>query len=457
MGTLGQMRRSLAFKMIAAFLGVSLLAVGLVVVFAAIVGAMEFNRLVSQEATNNFFAFVRDYYESTGSLEGIEDALRNRLRKEGLGEERPRLFLMALTDPSGRVVLSGEGYHRGEQVPSEILKSGTAIRVNQRVIGVALPRRLPPPRTRAQEQFLQTAGVALALAASGAALVGVLFGIFLTRTITRPLRELTQAARRMARGELGQVVNVHTRDEVGELAAAFNQMSADLARADRVRRQMTADIAHELRNPLTVISGYLDAMRSGDLAPTPARLEAVHREIRHLEHIVDDLRTLSLADAGALGLNRQPLAPHELLQRAVARDAPRAQQKQIMLILEAADDLPEIALDEARMMQVLGNLMDNALRHTPPQGTIHLSARRVGDQLEFRIADSGEGIASADLPHVFERFYRGDRARAREEDSEESGLGLAIAKALVEAHGGRIWAESEKGKGATFVIALPLR
>ncbi len=452
------MRRSLTYKLIAAFLAVSLIAVALVAAASAAVTAFEFNRLVSQEATNSFTAFIANYYTAHGNLDGLEEALRQRAQADDTMEaESPRLFPTALTDPNGVVVVDGEGYRTGQKVTPEVLAAGTAIRVNGRVIAVSLPRGAPPPRTRAQEQFVQTAGLSLGVAAVGGAVVAVLLGIWLARTITRPVTELTGAAGRMARGELGQTVSVHSRDEVGELAAAFNQMSADLARADQARRQMTADIAHELRNPLTVIGGYLDAMRAGDLPPTPARLEAVYQEIEQLEHLVDDLRTLSLADAGALALNRQPLAPRELLTRVAARYAQQAGQKNIALTVESGAherQLPEIRVDEVRMMQVFGNLVSNALRHTPERGQVRLSAEASDHTIRFAVADSGEGIPADDLPHVFERFYRGDKSRHG--GGDEIGLGLAIAKAFVEAHGGRIWAESTLERGATFVVELPI-
>ncbi|MGB8648687.1 MAG: HAMP domain-containing sensor histidine kinase [Anaerolineae bacterium] len=447
------MRRSLTYKLIGAFLAVSVLAIVLVALASAVVASIEFNRLVSQEATSNFVAFVSDYYSAHGDLVGIDAALRERLQAATVAGESARLFPTGLTDPQGVVLLTAEGYRAGQQVPPEILASGTPIKVNGQVIAISLPRQLAPPRNRAQEQFMQTTAWALAIAAVGGALAAVLLGILLARTITRPVLELTDAARRMSKGNLAQTVNAGAADEVGELGRAFNQMSAELVRADQVRRQMTADIAHELRNPLTVIGGYIEAMRAGDLSATPARLNAVHYEVQHLEQIVDELRTLSLAEAGALTLNRQPLLPVDLLNHVAARYAQEAGQKGVTVSVHAPADLPTLSLDETRMLQVLGNLVSNALRFTPKGGEVELSARLSGNRMHFEVTDSGEGIPADELERVFDRFYRADLSRHGQEG--HSGLGLAIAKAFVQAHGGKVWAESRPGQGATFVIEFP--
>lgn len=456
-----RLSRSLTIKLIAAFLGVSLGAIVIVAVVSWLAAANEFNRFVSQQAQSDFIVFVTDYYTTNASLDGLDRAVRARLDLPPDQEaDQPRFIPFALADPQGVVVIPNEGYHPGDMVPAAVLGTGTKILKDGQVVGIVLPRPPLPPRNRAQQQFIERTLNILLLSAGGAALVAIVLGVWLARTITRPLQELTGAAGRMAKGELGQTVRVGSRDEVGELATAFNQMSADLKRSDQVRRQMTADIAHELRNPLTVIGGYLDAMRTGDLQPTPKRLDSVYDEIQQLERIVEDLRTLSLADAGALVLNRQEIAPRELLQRVATRYAPQTAQKaspaqqKIALTVQADESLPTLNIDDARMTQVLDNLVSNALQHTQGGGEVNLSAEPHDHAVQIRVRDTGEGIAADDLPRVFERFYRGDRARPTAEGS--SGLGLAIAKALVEAHGGKIWVESQLGKGATFFVELPI-
>jgi signal transduction histidine kinase len=293
----------------------------------------------------------------------------------------------------------------------------------------------------------------LLYAALGATLIALPLGLLLARTLTRPLRELTAASRAMAQGDLEQSVTVRSQDELGELALAFNQMSAELARANQARRQMTADIAHDLRTPLTVIKGYAEALRDEDLPPTTATFDTIYWEAEHLSHLIEDLRTLSLVDAGELTLNCRPASPRDLLERTAAAYLPQARGLGIALHVDPAPGLPPVHVDPERLAQVLGNLVGNALRHTPGGGRITLAAGQLAGSIHLIVQDTGTGIAPDDLPHVFDRFYRGDAAR--ETDEGESGLGLAIAKSLVEAHGGTISVSSTRGEGTTFVIALP--
>jgi signal transduction histidine kinase len=230
-------------------------------------------------------------------------------------------------------------------------------------------------------------------------------------------------------------------------------MSADLARSNQLRRQMTADIAHDLRTPLTVIGGYAESLRDGVLEPNPERFDVMHQEVQYLLRLVEDLRTLSLADAGELKLARRLIAPKVLLEQAAAAFEHQAEQKRITLRVEAEPGLPELAVDQTRMAQVLANLLSNALRYTPDGGCVTLSSRRQAHQVNLLVQDNGAGISADALPHVFERFYRADPSR---HGDSESGLGLAIAKSLVEAHGGAINAASAGvGKGSMFSICLP--
>jgi signal transduction histidine kinase len=284
--------------------------------------------------------------------------------------------------------------------------------------------------------------------------VALVLGLLFARSFARPLQELTKAARAMAHGELEQKVKVSSQDEIGQLALAFNQMSQEVASANQQRRQLTADIAHDLRTPLTVIAGYVESMRDGILKPTPERLTVIYTEIERLQQMVNDLRMLTQADAGELHLRLQPVAPHQLLERASELFQHHAERQNVQLALEIEENLPEIQVDESRLMQVMDNLISNALHYTPEGGRITLGAHKKDLTVELTIRDTGSGIPSEEIPLIFNRFHRVEKSRHAE--SGESGLGLAIVKALVEANGGQVWAESEEGKGTTMHMAFPI-
>ncbi len=243
-----------------------------------------------------------------------------------------------------------------------------------------------------------------------------------------------------------------TDDEIGDLTKSFNAMSNELEKANTQRRQMTADIAHDLRTPLAVILGYTEALSDSKLTGSPDIYTVMHNEAQLLNHLIEDLRTLSLADAGELPLQRQATHPNTLLTRTAAAHAGQAEEKEIKLSVQAADDLPTILVDPERMAQVLGNLVDNAIQHTPAGGEIQLTAVATPQTLQIQVSDSGSGIPPADLPHIFSRFYRGDKSRQQD---GSSGLGLAIAKSIIVAHGGTIEATSSLSQGTTFTIQLP--
>lgn len=453
------MYRSLAFKLTLAFLLVSLIGVALVAVFSELITRTEFDRLTQEQARGNFIERALAYYQTYGTWQGIEAIFLppgRRPSSEHPEQEPtpPSRLSFGLVNSEGMVIIPDGPYRVGDQVPAEILAQGTPLKIGDLVIGTVLSSDHLPPLDPLEEQYLTRISDALRLAALGTVVIALGIGIFLTRTLTRPLRELTIATQAMAKGELNQAVPVRSKDELGQLAASFNQMSTDLTRANQLRRQMTADIAHDLRTPLTVIIGYIEALRDGDLKPTPTRFEAMHNEAQHLKHLVEDLRTLSLADAGELPLNRQDVSVPDLLARVAAAYQHQADQQNIVLAVQAEPSLPVISADPERLVQVLGNLVSNALRYTPAKGKIMLSARPETTGLLLQVQDTGSGIFPAELPYVFNRFYRVDPSR--QQQSGESGLGLAIARAIIEAHGGTITAESEPGRGTIFTIVLPI-
>ncbi len=362
-----------------------------------------------------------------------------------------RPFLLA--DRSGRVRFSSVAKLKDRQLSPEELARGTQIKVEDRSVGVLLIGPFQPGGSPLEQGFMSSINRAILLAGGLTALLALLLGAGLVRQVTWPLRALARASERIAGGKLDQRVELRREDELGQLGRSFNRMAANLERSERARRQMLADVSHELRTPLMIVQGGLEAFIDGVLAPSNENLSALHAKTLLLSRLVRDLRELALAEAGELSLERAPLDPAQLLSQAGLAIKSRLTEKGITLELELPARLPKLEADAQRLEQVLLNLLSNAARATPAGGRICLSAQVRQDEVQFSVSDSGPGIAAEELPHIFERFYRGDKSRAR--SSGGAGLGLAIAQALVLAHGGRIWAESRPGEGATFSFTLP--
>ncbi len=284
-------------------------------------------------------------------------------------------------------------------------------------------------------------------------LLAVALAVRAFRDLATPLADVMTAADAVAGGDLSVRVPERGPGDFRRMAISFNRMAEELERADSRRRNLTADVAHELRTPLQIIQGNLEGILDGVYEPTVERVEATLDETRLLALLVEDLRVLSLAEAGQLPLTLEQVDVAELLNDTLTSFSGQAQAAELDLRIEIEDNLPPITGDVARLEQALGNLMSNALRHTPAGGVITLGARPVDRGIRISVSDSGEGIPAGDLPYVFDRFWRGDRARSRS-GGARSGLGLAITRQLIEAHGGTIGVESELGRGTTFTIEL---
>jgi signal transduction histidine kinase len=448
------MMRSLSLKLILAFMSISLIGVALVAIFAIRLTANEFGNFIFDQNREGLVTNLSEYYRTHGGWIGVDEyfpfsGLQPPRGPMGVMGERSSIALM---NKSGKVIMAGMGYRKGDHVTQSGLAQSLAIEVDGEEVGRLLAGRNAFRPSGAGEAFLDRVNRMLLYGAIGATAVALILGIVLARTLTRPLRELTAATRAVAEGDLELQVPVRSHDELGQLAASFNQMNTELAHARNLRRQMTADIAHELRTPLSIILGHTEAVQDGVFQPSLETFHIIHDEANRLDRLVEDLRTLSLAEAGELPLDRRPVSLEMLLEKAIAAHSPVAQQKEITLQVKVASDLPDIDVDPDRMLQVLGNLLSNALFHTPNGGLITLSAMQTQQGIEIHVQDNGPGVAPEELSRIFDRFYRGDKSRQRNEGT--SGLGLAIAKSIVEEHGGRIRVESKLGEGATFIIAL---
>lgn len=449
------MLRSLTIKLTLAFLAIGLIGSLLVSFFVVLGTQRAFNQFVNDRDQPTIMTDLVQFYQQNGSWANVGDLLA-RDAEGAAGPDGWHGPPPLLVTADGEVVIGNSRYTTGSRVPPTVLDRAKPITLDYQVIGWLLmpfegERRPGSPEADFYNRVIR----ATTYSAAGATGIALLLGIVLARTLTHPVRELTAATQAVARGGLGEQVRVRSRDELGILAASFNQMSQDLAHASTLRRQMTADIAHDLRTPLSVILGYTEALRDGKLPCDQDIFDTLHTEAQHLQHLIDDLRTLSLTDAGELPLTRQRVAPQALLERTAAAYRTHAQPRGIALEVGAATNVPAIEVDPERMTQVLGNLLSNALRFTPSGGTITLRAAADNHQVQMIVQDTGAGIAPEDLPHIFERFYRADPAR--QQGNGSSGLGLAIAKGIVEAHGGTITVQSSAGQGTAFTIALPVR
>ena len=447
---------SLQFRLVAGFALVLALALGGVSWYVGLAAQQEtvrFEREVEAARAARVERIVSRFYAARQGWFGIQPVLERAGSLYG--------WHIAVSDMQGQMV--AESHHPARSMGSRrrrrsqffpVLSRGE--RVGSILVAPAeVPEIAPePPLSR----LVSTTNRSLLWTGLAAGAAGTLLVALLSRQVLAPVRGLSTAARRLGRGDLSQRVSTSGRNEISQLARIFNSMAEDLERAEGQRRSLMADVAHELRTPLSNIQGYLEAVRDGLLQPDTATMDTIYQQVLHLARLVEDLRLLALAEAGALTLSWQPDSLEDVLRRAVEPFRPRAEAKGVALSLEVPPQLPLVQMDRTRIAQVVANLVENAIVHTPEGGRVKVSAEMTASATRARarvtVADTGEGLPPEDLPLVFARFYRVDRSRTR--STGGAGLGLTIAKQLVEAHGGAISAESVLGQGSRFVFELPV-
>ena len=295
--------------------------------------------------------------------------------------------------------------------------------------------------------------------------IAMILGYFLSSTVTERIDLLKGAAEKLSQGDLQTRVPVQGRDEVSALAITFNQMAEQLQAADRkkrelegLRRDLIAWVSHDLQTPLTSMRAILEALSDGivdDPETVKRYLSTAQRDVRSLSALIDDLFQMAQLDAGGFPLHRAPASLNDLVSDTLESFTELAKQQGITLEGQVESDVDPVFMDTQAIGRVLNNLISNALRHTPPEGRVSVWVRRTGPRVEVTVGDTGEGIRAEDIPHIFERFYRGEKSRNR--GTGGAGLGLAIARGIVRAHGGEIWVESKAGKGTQFTFDIMIK
>lgn len=440
-------RLSLAF-LLAAWIGIG--AMALMVQRTLDTGFRQYVTSRDSAVNPELAARLESYYAANSTWAGAEDAIGGRGAGSGGGAARGAAVVVAGAD--GVIAASTGTAQVGDSLTADELAAALPLVVDGEQVGW-LYRQSPGVQAlgAAEVAFLNEANRWLTVTALGATALALAVGAGLAWTLARPLRALTAAARDLSVGRLGRQVQVRGTVEINALAAEFNTMSQALADAEALRQRMAADVAHELRTPVSVLRGHLEAMLDGLYPLDSAHIAVAHDQTIHLARLVEDLRVLTLAEARRLPLERAQLDPAALVNHLLEAFEPLALDSEIRLARDIAPTLPPLTADSTRMRQVLSNLLINALRHTPAGGEIAVQVRPDGAGIRFSVSNTGGGLSANEAAHIFQPFWRADTARER--DSGGAGLGLAISRELIALHGGTMHVES--GERVTFVFWLP--
>jgi signal transduction histidine kinase len=442
---------SLWFRLLLSFALVIVVTIGAVFFFINQAAQAEIHRFEERAGrmhADRMGMELSRYYFEQESWEGIQPFIEQWGSIYG---ER-----IVLTDAQGIVVGDSEGELLGEAYISDVPGRLLSAPWQTDVVGTLyiIPQPSSVTGFTALQILIRTIGLFFLWGGLMAVAIALIMTFFLSRRVLAPVKSLTAVAKKLGKGDFSQRVQIKDRSELGELAETFNSMAGDLERAERLQRNMVADVAHELRTPLSNIRGYLEAVRDGVIAPDENTIRSLDEEATLLSRLVNDLQELSLAEAGQLKLIRAGEDIDQLIKQTVTVIRPQAMAKGVSVSVDLPDGLPVVDIDWQRIGQVLRNLLENAVAHTANGGSVSVTASRHGEWVEVNVADTGEGIPAEDLANIFERFYRVDQSRTRATGG--SGLGLTIARRLVEAHGGEINARSEPGRGSCFSFTLPV-
>jgi len=443
--------RSLQFRLLLAFTLVIVITIGSVFFLVYQTTRAEINRFAERlelmQAHRIGLELTKYYYQRRG-WEGIQPFLE---QWGNLYEQR-----IILTDTTGRVIADSQGELLSELYESDVPGIAVSTPWEANDLGTLYVSPVTTPDVSMPSFRIVYLAIGRFLLWGGliAVAVALLLAFFLSRRILSPVKALTIAAKQLGQGDLTQRVQSKDKGEVGELAQAFNTMADNLQRDEQLQQNMIADVTHELRTPLSNLKGYLEAVLDGVIEPDADTIRSLNEEASLLSRLVDDLQELSLAESGELKLDCRTRDIAELINQTVTAMQNQATAKGISLSVDLPDKLPVVNIDSHRINEVLRNLLENAIVHTARGGNVTVTAKQQAKWVEVSVNDNGKGIPAADLPNIFERFYRVDKSRTR--TTGGSGLGLTIARRLVEAHGGKIEARSESGKGSRFSFTIPV-
>lgn len=448
-------------KLILTFLLV--VATGIIVVTGVISYSTKifFNEYVQQNiglrATHWRGSFESYYIKNNRSWSGVQKLLNEETSHQHRGFRRGMMPVerVILTDENSIVLADSDGTGLGQKPPKLSRKNETVIDIDGKIVGKVILGMSPPPGVISLEQrFFESVIGATMLACVIAAILAVSLAVYFSRRISIPLVSLTEAANRLTGKDFKYRLLIPSKDEIGALANAFNIMAETIDKNEQIRNHLIADVAHELRTPITIIRGNLESLQAGVLEPSQEVIVSMHDELLRLSRLINDLQEISLAESGKLLLNRKKTSANELVRKVASSFKVSASGKAIKININLPEKEHLVDIDEDRVVQVLSNILSNAIRHTPNGEKIDiLLEEKEEDLICFSVADSGQGIKVEDIPYIFERFYRGSKSRNRIDGG--TGLGLAIAKSLTEAHGGRIAVDCPPTGGSIFTVCLP--
>ncbi|MGI6226716.1 MAG: ATP-binding protein [Peptococcales bacterium] len=403
----------------------------------------------------------QEYYLYQGSWQGVEN-LRimggGGMMMHGHGRGMNSMMNrqnVVLADKDGIILTHPYPEQIGKTLDQNLLYKGRTIRVDNKIVGYLFPEELFVPGTRELEQkFITSVLFAVILGSLLASLIAILFGLWWSKKLTKPLEELVNASEKIAKGDFQYSLNFHTKDEFGSLAQAFNKMTRELNHSLEVRQQMFADISHELRTPLTILGSKLEASLEANETLDAPQLSSLYDEVIRLQGLVKELQDLSKLQTGQVKLNIKKIDPRQFTYDLGILVAAEAKARGIKFELDVSPELTYLKADLEKLKQILLNLLSNAFRHTQSGGLVTLRFRKIQGNAVIEVIDTGTGISPEELTNIFERFYRIDKSRTRATGG--TGLGLAITQGYIKAHKGEIKVESDLGKGTRFIITLPL-